>query len=95
MITLDELEAMLARATPGPWFTDDDVRYTEGATIGGGTLYTAHTAWTAPAVNDDKLIAAARNALPELIRLAREALAAREKSDTSLINCLAVYLSRG
>ncbi len=70
-MTLDELERLERAATPGPWFTEDDTRYSEGCTIGSAPVMTAHTSWTAPAKNDDRLIAAARNALPDLIKIAR------------------------
>ena len=69
MIDLDELERLHEAATPGPWAS-------EGACIVAGPvgarmliLYDEG----GPSRDDSALIAAVRNALPELLRLARRA----------------------
>ena len=78
--SLSELERMLSEATPGPWSTTDD----DGdALIVGGAARDGHdtriafmAVWCGPDavsdahVRDAALIAASRNALPDLLRIA-------------------------
>jgi len=85
MINLDELERLDAVSTKGPWRVADRVKHNQNPKIespaevetdGGHRVATLFiTAWRQgrrTAQPDAALIAAARNALPELLRLARE-----------------------
>ena len=63
---IDELERLLAQATPGPWETDEFAINAGDQMVAeayGGIKYAATNA---------ALIAAAVNALPAFVRLARE-----------------------
>ena len=86
MIDLDELERMVAEATPGPWVqrkalikSDGEYDFGIGAFIGGKQQCIAEffgrSSWSdlLPAEANARLIAAAREALPALIERVRRA----------------------
>jgi hypothetical protein len=70
-VTLDELTVLEAAATPGPWFHEDDLSHRAGQSLGMGPLMSAHTGASATAKHDAITAAAARNALPDLLKIAR------------------------
>lgn len=82
-IDLDALEALLVKATPGPWEVapniatprGDGVRSIEGPRLrGDGRTVSTIVADQSP-TDDAHAIAALRNAAPELLRIARAASA--------------------
>lgn len=81
-IDLDELERLEREATPGPWVDDADDRpgQIRDVLLAYAKQHRVATAWGSAytatnATEDASLIAAARNALPALIRIARAAKA--------------------
>lgn len=75
--TVAELRVLLDKATPGPWdlHESDHIRHeTPIATVGGPDEETVAECWGKPAANA-ALIAALRNAAPDLLRVV-EAVAA-------------------
>ena len=83
MTTLDELARLLAEATPGPWKQDSSLVYAGG--FHGDCFDTEQ--WCASDA-DAALIAAAVNALPKLLRLARAAGAVVEDPSRENITLL-------
>ena len=90
MSALDELEALLAKATPGPWSTGNRSVH--------GVFYVCSTTTdlAGQGQHDAALIAAARNHLGELLRIAR-AVAAQGPVEPDTYNglscrfCIARY----
>ena len=76
-MTIEQLQALEAKATPGPWYLSKD----------GNIVQTAHVTrdvWIIPRSDGDMAcIAAARNALPALLEVAMAAkvLIGRNNSD--------------
>lgn len=73
-MNLDEIERLEAQATPGPWqaSTSEGDVFVNGADM---SSFVCHLGTEAPdGMADAAFIAAARNALPALLRVARAAL---------------------
>jgi len=77
--TIDEIEALLARATPGPWWNEGSPLSPTGKVHHGGAcnrVLTCHNdvdGTTADANDNAALIVALRNAAPDLIAVVRAA----------------------
>ncbi len=79
MTTIDEIEALLARATPGPWWNEGSPLSPTGKVHHGGAcnrVLTCHNdvdGTTADANDNAALIVALRDAAPDLIAVVRAA----------------------
>lgn len=79
MSTIDEIEALLARATPGPWWNEGSPLSPTGKVHHGGAcnrVLTCHNdvdGTTADANDNAALIVALRDAAPDLIAVVRAA----------------------
>lgn len=78
--TLARLRALHANATPGPWHWDSDAEDDSGLVYGQAEqIATTHGSGESHAVNDARLIAAMRNALPALLDALDIAMRMRER----------------
>lgn len=85
MTTIDEIEALLARATPGPWWNEGTPLSPTGKVHHGGAcnrVLTCHNdvdGTTADANDNAALIVALRDAAPDLIAVVRAAAKALQR----------------
>ncbi len=89
MTTIDEIEALLARATPGPWWNEGSPLSPTGKVHHGGAcnrVLTCHNdvdGTTADANDNAALIVALRDAAPDLIAVVRAAAKVAKLDDAN------------